>query len=155
MVVCILIKNFNQTVDEEEIGLFPCAYLHNYDFKPVDPLTDEIYKPYYNEAPLYGKRDVLKLRKFIKKYVKYGDSSDILYWIDNGKIRPSKKLQDSLSSMLDGNNEFIMIDEQKIAYELAIKMVHESYLDDKKRVLIVKEDLEQANQLWLLIYWLT
>ncbi|WP_296881506.1 DUF2075 domain-containing protein [uncultured Methanobrevibacter sp.] len=133
-----LIRNFNQTVEEDEIGLFPCAYLHNYDFKSDDPLKDEIYKPYYDEAPLYGKRDVLKLRDFIKKYVKYGDSSNILYRIDNGKIRPSKKLQDTLSNMLEGNKEFVMIDEQKIAYELAIKMARESYLDDTKRILIVE-----------------
>lgn len=51
-----LIRNFNQTVDEDKIGLFPCAYLHNYDFTDDDALTDEIYKPYYDEAPLYGKR---------------------------------------------------------------------------------------------------
>ena len=133
-----LIKNFNQTVDEEEIGLYPCAYLHNYDFTDDDPLTDEIYKPYFDEAPLYSKRDALKLRNFIKKYIKYGDNSDILLRIDNGKIRPSKKLQDTLSSMLDGNREFIMIDEQKIAYELAVKMARESYIDDNKRVLIVE-----------------
>lgn len=133
-----LIKNFNQTVDEDEIGLYPCAYLHNYDFGEDDPLTDEIYRHYYEEAPLYGKRDALKLRNFIKKYIKYGDNSDILLRIDNGKIRPSKKLQDTLSSMLEGNREFVMIDEQKIAYELAIKMARESYLDDKKRVLIVE-----------------
>ena len=31
-----------------------------------------------------------------------------------------------------------MIDEQKIAYELAVKMARESYCDDKKRVLIVE-----------------
>ncbi len=133
-----LLKNFNQTVDEDEIGLFPCAYLHNYDFSDDDPLTDEIYKIYYDKAPLYGKRDALKLRNFIKKYIKYGDNSDILYRVDCGKIKPSKKLQDTLASMLDGNQEFLMIDEQKIAYELAVKMARESYLDDKKRVLIVE-----------------
>ena len=133
-----LIKNFNETVEEDEIGLFPCAYLHNYDFAENDPLTDEIYKPYYDEAPLYGKRDALKLRKFIKRYIRYGDNSDILYRIDNGKIRPSKRLQDTLYSMLKGNDEFVMIDEQKVAYELAVEMARESYLDDKKRVLIVE-----------------
>lgn len=133
-----LIKNFNETVEEDEIGLFPCAYLHNYDFTENDPLTDEIYKPYYDEAPLYGKRDALKLRKFIKRYIRYGDNSDILYRIDNGKIRPSKRLQDTLYSMLKGNDEFVMIDEQKVAYELAVEMARESYLDDKKRVLIVE-----------------
>jgi len=133
-----LIRNFNQTVDEEEIELHPCAYLHNYDFADYDPLTDELYRPYYEEAPMYGKRDALKLRNFIKKYIKYGDNSDILYRIDNGKIRPSKRLQDTLYNMLKGNKEFVMIDEQKIAYEMAIEMARESYIDDKKRVLIVE-----------------
>jgi len=107
-----LIRNFNQTVDEEEIELHPCAYLHNYDFADDDPLTDELYRPYYEEAPMYGKRDALKLRNFIKKYIKYGDNSDILYRIENGKIRPSKRLQDTLYNMLRGNKEFVMIDEQ-------------------------------------------
>ena len=133
-----LIRNFNQTVDEEEIELHPCAYLHNYDFRDDDPLTDELYRPYYEEAPMYGKRDALKLRNFIKKYIKYGDNSDILYRIENGKIRPSKRLQDTLYNMLRGNKEFLMIDEQKIAYEMAIEMARESYVDDKKRVLIVE-----------------
>lgn len=133
-----LIKNFNQTVEEEDIGLYPCAFLHNYDIKDDGPLMDEIYKPYYEEAPLYGQKDILKLREFIKKYIKYGDDSEILYRIDSGKIRPSKRLQDTLYNMLKGNKEFVMIDEQKIAYELAIEMARESYLDDKKRVLIVE-----------------
>ena len=133
-----LIENFNETVEEEEIGLHPCAYLHNYDFRDNDPLTDGIYKPYFEEAPLYGKRDAKKLREFIKRYIKYGDNTDILYRIDNGKIRPSKRLQDTLYSMLEGNDEFVMIDEQKVAYEMAIEMARKSYLDDKKRVLIVE-----------------
>ena len=133
-----LIENFNETVEEDKIDLYPCAYLHNYDFSKDTTLTDEIYKRYYDLAPLYGKRDALKLREFIKKYIKTGDSTDILYRIDNGKIRPSKKLQDCLRGMLEGNKYFYMIDEQKVAYELAVKMARDSYIDDKKRVLIVE-----------------
>ena len=133
-----LIENFNETVEEDKIDLYPCAYLHNYDFTKDTILTDEIYKRYYDLAPLYGKKDALKLRKFIKKYIKTGDTTDILYRIDNGKIRPSKKLQDCLKGMLEGNKYFYMIDEQKVAYELAVKMARDSYIDDKKRVLIVE-----------------
>ena len=134
-----LLKNFNETVEEDNIGLYPCAYLHNYDFVPFnDPLKDSIYDEYVEKAPLYGKRDALKLREFIKKYVKYGDSTNILYRVDSGRIRPSKKLQDTLAAMLEGNDYFVMIDEQKVAYELALDIVRKSYLDDKKRVLIVE-----------------
>ena len=133
-----LIENFNETVEEDAIELYPCAYLHNYDFEKETDLADEIYKKYYDLAPLYGKRDALKLREFIKKYIKTGDTTDILYRIDNGKIRPSKKLQDCLRGMLERNKFFYMIDEQKVAYELAVKMARDSYCDDKKRVLIVE-----------------
>ena len=133
-----LIENFNETVEEDSIQLYPCAYLHNYDFTDDNELTDELYKRYYEEAPLYGKRDALKLRNFIKQYIKNGDTTNILYRIDNGKIRPSKKLQDCLKGMLEGNKYFYMIDEQKVAYELAVEMARKSYLDDKKRVLIVE-----------------
>lgn len=133
-----VIENFNETVETDEIGLYPLAYLHNYDIQENDPLTDKIYEEYYSKAPLFGQKDALKLRNFIKKYMKKGDNIDILYRVDNGKIRPSKKLQDTLSNMLDGNQEFVMIDEQKIAYEMALMMVRDSYGDSKKRVLIVE-----------------
>lgn len=134
-----LLRDFNETVEDDSIGLYPCAYLHNYDFDPFnDPLKDSIYDEYVDKAPMYGKRDTLKLREFIKKYVKYGDSTNILYRVDSGRIRPSKKLQDTLAAMLEGNKHFVMIDEQKVAYEMALEMVRKSYIDDKKRVFIVE-----------------
>ena len=134
-----LIENFNEAVEEDSIGLYPCAYLHNYEIDSYnEPLMDAIYEEYVEKAPLYGKKDAKKLRDFIKKYVKTGDTTNILYRIDNGRIRPSKKLQDALADMLEGNDYFKMIDEQKIAYEIAIDMARKSYCDDKKRVLIVE-----------------
>ena len=133
-----LLKDFNETVEDENLPLYPCAYLHNYHFMENDPLKDEIYEKYYDEAPLYGKGDRKALRDFIKKYIKYGDDSDILCRIDHGRIKPSKKLQDSLYSMLHGNKEFLMIDEQKTTYETALQMASMTKDDDKKRVLIVE-----------------
>ena len=58
-----------------------------------------------------------KLREFIKKTVKIGDDKELLYQIDNGKIKPSKSLQDSIKSMIEGNQEFVMLDDQKVVYE--------------------------------------
>ena len=40
--------------------------------------------------------------------------------------------------MLKGNQEFVMIDDQKLVYETALQMARNSYRDGKKRVLIVK-----------------
>src|SRR5699024_6868273 len=75
---------------------------------------------------------------FIKKYVKYGDNKEILYSIDNGKIRPSKSLQESMLKMIKGNQEFMMVDEQKIVYEEALHLAKIVKKTDKKKVLIVR-----------------
>ena len=42
-----------------------------------------------------------KLREFIKRVVETGDDSEILYEIDNGRIKPSKSLQDAIVGMLE------------------------------------------------------
>ncbi len=132
------IEDYNENVQEKQIDLHPCTYLHNYK-KVIPPtLLSDSYKEYLDKAPAFVKGDVEKLRKFINKYIKYGDDRETLYMIDDGKIRPSKSLQDALSSMLQGNKEFVMIDDQKIVYETALEMASKSYRDGNKRVLIVK-----------------
>lgn len=132
------IEDYNESVQENQIDLYPCAYLHNYQKITPPTLLSDVYKEYLDKAPAFVKGDVEKLREFINKYIRYGDDRETLYMIDNGKIRPSKSLQDSLANMLKGNREFVMIDDQKLVYETALSMARKSYRDGNKRVLIVK-----------------
>lgn len=132
-----MIQDYNTSVQDNKILLFPCAYLHNYKEKNPDPLTNKVYDHYIEKAPVFISGDARKLADFISNYIKYGDNGKTLYDIDNGKIKPSKALQDSIKSMLEGNKEFIMIDEQKVVYEEAKRLAKLSYSDGKKRVLIV------------------
>ena len=133
-----LIKDFNETVQLEDIGLYSCAFLHNYVLSENDPICSRQYQEYIEEAPMFGADDFMKLRKFIKKYILEGDDREILYKIENGKIRPSKRLQDSLTKMLQGNKEFNMIDEQKVIYEDAIRMAIDTLSENEKNVLAVQ-----------------
>lgn len=133
-----LIEDFIEAVETENIIIVPCVFLHNYKIVENDPINDiKLYGEYIDEAPIFGKRDIKRLRSFISKYIKYGDKN-IIYSIEHGNIRPSKRLQDTLSNMLRGNNEFMMIDDQKLVYETAKQMALRSFHDNKKRVLIVE-----------------
>ena len=76
--------------------------------------------------------DLVKLRNFIKTYIRKKDGVDLLMKIENGKLKPAKALQDSLASMLQGNKEFYLIDEQKVAYETVKKLVEKSIRDSNK-----------------------
>lgn len=133
-----LIKDYNQAVQDKKITLAPCAYLHNYVFKDNDPILDEQYQTYIEEAPIFSKKTAKELKAYIKKYVNTGDNEEVLYAIDHGKIRPSKSLQNSIASMLKGNKEFIMIDEQKVAYEKIIATSMQANKENKKHTIIVQ-----------------
>ncbi len=133
-----LILDYNATVQDMKIQMHPCACLHNYIRHENDPLDADRYQDYLEEAPAYTKGQVADLRTFIKKSIVHGDKKEILYQIDHGKIRPSKSLQNSIASMLKGNREFIMIDDQKVAYEEILRYSLQSQKDYRKRTVIVQ-----------------
>lgn len=128
-----MIEDYNEDVRKYKINLKPCAYLHNYRLQDHDDLTDECYEYYIDKAPVFTRGDTERLARFISKYIKKGNP-DVLYHIDHGRIVPSKSLQDSLSSMLRGNKEFTLIDEQKVVFERALEIVKEQ---NKKKVYII------------------
>ena len=132
------IKDYNENVQNENIELYPCAYLHNYEETEPPQITNPIYKEYIDKAPVFMENDFMKLRNFIKKFVKYGDNKETLYLIEDGKLKPSKSLQDCIANMIKGNSEFILLEDQKIAHETALDMARNCKIDGKKRCLIIK-----------------
>lgn len=129
-----MIEDYNEDVRRYKIRLQPCAYLHNYRLQQDDDLINSCYEHYIEKAPIFTRGDTDRLAAFIAKYIKKGNP-DVLYHIDQGRIVPSKSLQDSLTAMLKGNQEFTMIDDQKIVYERAIEIVKKKA--DKKQVYII------------------
>ena len=127
--------------DDEHINkqtVKPCAYLHNLGeaYRPV--IEDNLYNEWTSEAPVFLQQDVLKMRNFIKQYIKLkANDGSLLYKIEEGRLRPTKSLQDALDSMLCGNEEFHMIDEQVVAYDKIMKAIKESHRDRNKHVIII------------------
>jgi DUF2075 family protein len=130
-----LLEDFNEAIREREINLKPCAYLHN--CVVGETVNAPFYSEYTKRAPAFLRDDAAKLRAFIKKHVKYGDAGDIIFQIRDGKISPSKSLADRLVSLLQGNRDFLMIDDQKLVYETALYLADQS-IGENKNVLIVE-----------------
>jgi len=133
-----MIRDYNSYVQEQLIGLYPCAYLHNYPRQNNDPLDAEQYRELLEEAPAFTMGQRTGVREFIKRRIKKGDDARVLLQIENGKIRPSKQLQDSLSGMLKGNREFVMLDDQKVVYEAIVEASTQCQRDKCKRTIIVE-----------------
>lgn len=128
------LQDFNAAVQDEAMALQPCAYLHNH------PRDGEIDHPHYQEhisrAPLFLARERGKLQAFIRNHVRHGDRRGVLYAIENGRIRPSKMLVDSVAGMLQGKTEFVMIDDQKVVYEAVLALDAKAHL--RKQVVIIQ-----------------
>lgn len=134
-----VLYDYNELLQEGDIKLHPCAYLHNYVRKgDDDPLFNDHYGSYLAEAPAFISGNVPKLRSFIKDNIVEGDDGEVVHAIDSGKIRPSKSLQDALVKMLAGNSEFTLLDDQKVTYEWALHLARQCANDGKKRAFIVK-----------------
>ncbi|MCE2946586.1 MAG: DNA/RNA helicase domain-containing protein [bacterium] len=129
-----LLEDFNAAVQDNGIALSPCAYLHNH------PRDGEIDHPHYQEhlarAPLFLKKERAKLQAFIREHVRHGDRKGALYAIENGRIRPSKMLADSVVGLLQGHPEFVLIDEQKLVQESVLAA--DAVAAQRKQVVVVK-----------------
>ena len=138
MSYAFFINNYNEVTQNGKMDLLPCAFLHNYHFKKNDPILSEQYRDYIEAAPMFGAEDFPKLRNFITKHIKKGDNGKTIYEIDHGRFRPSKSLQDCLASMMNGNQEFVMIDDQKVAFETAMSMAKNAVAFGNKKVLVIE-----------------
>lgn len=128
------LQDFNTAVQDGGMTLQPCAYLHNH------PRDGEIDHPHYRahleRAPLFLARERAKLQAFIREHVRHGDRRGALYAIENGRIRPSKMLADSVAGLLQGKPEFVLIDDQKLAHESILEADARS--TQQKQVVIVQ-----------------
>lgn len=132
-----LLEGFNEAVYDGGIRLRPCAYLHNYVRDGV--IDADHYAGYMEKAPLFlkGEQERTQLRDFIKRHVRRGDSGAVLYEMENGRIRPSKALADSLVGMLKGKPEFVLVDDQKTVYETCLAAARAAS-SAKPRVVIIE-----------------
>lgn len=135
---CSLIENFNEDVQTRPIELHPCAFLHNFDESISTELRDPIYSAILDISPMFTLGQMNNLRNFIKTYIPKPDTTNIMESIEHGKLRPSKALQDSILSMLKGNKEFVLIDDQKVEFERIKKAALDAIKNNQKTVYIVR-----------------
>ena len=131
--------NYSQVIHNQDIHLVPCAYLHNYLPAYKQALSADIYKDWYTPAPFFIMDEVQKFNDFIKKFVtRKSSKGDLLYLIDHGRIKPTKSLQDALSTMVRGTPVFDLLDEQAVCFDMCIRTMLQCLKDRKKRTILVQ-----------------
>ena len=133
------LSNYSERVEDGEIELHPCAYLHNYDPSYKAALQSEIYKDWYTSAPFFIRNETQEFKSFVKQFVtKKSKDGDLLYLIENGRIRPTKSLQDSLTTMVKGTPVFDLLDEQAVCFDMCKRTMLQCQKDGKKRTIVIQ-----------------
>lgn len=125
---------YNEYVYENGLDVQACAYLHN--CKDASIISNSRYENELRRAPVFLNGEMEGLRSLISRRIAQGSGTGLLERIDSAVIRPSQQLADAVGSMLDGKEEFVLLDEQKTVLERIIQASQKS-LTGKKQVLIV------------------
>lgn len=113
-----LILRFNEDFRQGGFDLQAAAYLFNLQRRNPEPLEDARYEQALAAARLFLAQDVSQLRDFLKSHVPAGPKQDVLSILERGRQSPTAELASRVSSMLEGNEEFELIDEQNVAFQV-------------------------------------
>ena len=129
------LEQFNDYVYSNEVQVSACAYLHNCHESSV--LSSSVYENALRLAPVFIHGEHEKIQDLISKNVVSGTDIELMERVDSAVVRPSKQLADAVGGMLQGKEEFVLVDDQKTVYETIIKSAHKAQ-GGIKQVLIVK-----------------
>jgi SOS-response transcriptional repressor LexA len=134
----ILQDNHTAFHEEQPIGLNACTYLHNYFFQQEDVLLSAKFSRLLETFPLFSGDDVDKLAEYLLERLSKGEGLDVLRRIEDGRYRPSKKLMQHVANVIKGKPEYLLLDEQLIAYDSVLATARKGFIDRRKCAVIIK-----------------
>ena len=129
------LEMYNEYVYENGLVVEACAYLHN--CKDGVVINNSRYENALRLAPVFFHGEHEKLQQLVADKIRKGAGTSLLERVDQSIIRPSKQLADAVGNMLNGQEEFVLLDEQKTAFETIIRNARQVQSGGKK-VLIIK-----------------
>jgi DUF2075 family protein len=125
------------STETDAIALTACSYLHNYTLQNHDSLLAPKFSQLLEDYPLYSANDSEKLITDLNRRLGAGEGTEILDRIERSKYRPSKKLLEHVSKVVDGRPEYILLDEQVIAFDQVIAAARRAKNSKTKTIVLV------------------
>ncbi len=140
------LSNFIEVISNEEVNLTGLAYCYNYlkeDPKGRSYLFDDKYKSLLKEYPTYAKDQRDELAEKLGLLLKGGDGLSVFNKVMASPVRPSKKLLNEVSTMIEEGNTsaFSLLEDQIVARNMIRdkinNLLHEGKDGFQKSVIIV------------------
>ena len=128
------LRDFNEYAYSNQLNINAGAYLHNCTDDAV--VRDDRFNEITDRAPVFIKGEIEALRDHVSGVIHEGIGIELFKDLDAAVIRPSKQLADAVGGMLEGKDEFVLLDDQKTALERIIQATNYAQ-DAQKQVLII------------------
>ena len=132
-----MILRFNADIRDKGIDIHSAAYLFNLERRRPEPLEDSRYRHIIDESRLFLADDADELSRFIEKHVRYRSRHDVLFLLEKGRIIPAPALVERVARMLEGNEEFDLLDTQNEAFQVIRHAIAGVATAAKRQVFIV------------------
>jgi len=124
-------------LDADPIGLSACSYLHNYSFEENDPLLAPKFESWIEEFPVFSADDTADLIDDLNVRLGMGGGMPILDRVEQSKYKPGRRLLEHVAQMIDGRPEYVLLDEQLIAFDRVISAARAAKTIRRKSVILV------------------
>ena len=124
--------------EPDPILLSACAYLHNYRASLDDPIRAPKFQDSVSRAPLFDATQGAELEDFLVARLSRGHGIPVLQRIEESKLRPSKKLLEHISAVVDGEPRFVLLDEQRVVFERTLTEAKKGFSGLRKSVVLVQ-----------------
>jgi len=134
------LKEFLTIFNERpEIALDSCAYCHNYSRVGNNvALFHPKFKAEMDEFPVFVKEDIQALGAYLKTRLSDAPGLEVFNRFVMSPIRPSKRLLEHTSEMINRQQIFNLIDDQIAAFNSIMHRARKLSQTDKKSVVIVR-----------------
>jgi uncharacterized protein len=123
--------------NDEGIALAACAYLHNYQFDPMDELYSARHADLIREFPVFAGDQAADLAGYLSERVGQGEGLDVLGTVLESTYRPSRKLLEHTADMVAGQSQYILLDEQLVVFNAVLEQAQRGFRERGKAVILV------------------
>jgi DUF2075 family protein/DNA replication protein DnaC len=133
-----LLDNHSVFYETDAVALTAVSYLHNLQFDADGELWADRHAEALHRNPLYTGDQSTELAEFLNHHLSAGEGNGVMARVLESTYRPSRKLLEHVAAMIKANSEFVLLDEQRVAFESVLAAARDGYHDAKKSVVLVQ-----------------
>jgi uncharacterized protein len=110
------LRDVHSEYADRPFGVRPCSYCHDMTRLAGAPLVDPRFVSLLAKSPVFLAGDEPALAELLNKEIVHGRGVELMHHVRAGHFKPSRKVVDSLDAVLHQDDEWHLLDEQRVAF---------------------------------------